>query len=313
MEILNRARFVSACAGLAVFASSAAADTAARTAAAADPFLAAIGLADSAATAAPPPAQPMLGLLLAGFVLLVIGLAALTVRRQPRPEINTSAAGRRALMYAIVYGLCTACFLRVIGPALIGQSRSPWLFALGDVIFVTLGLFVWVMVLAEGHDLKVYGFHGGRTARLPLALIMGLGAVVVTAFDSYYALFTGKVIVTADSLVFSLLFALVASALPEEVLFRGYLQSSLDRRTQRWARVVAPALAFTAIRAMRSFPGISLGSPEWMVYIFGVVLPLGLWWGLMRDLAGGSLWPSLVSHFFVAFGTTLASTSSNPS
>ena len=50
-----------------------------------------------------------------------------------------------------------------------------------------------------------------------------------------------------------------------------------------------------------------------MVYIFGVVLPLGLWWGLMRDLAGGSLWPSLASHFFVAFGTTLASTSSTPS
>ena len=293
-------------------ASAAIADSVAKTAVASDSFITTIGLTEGG-VAGPPPTQPMLGLLLGGFVLLVIGLAALTVRRLPRPEPNTSAAGRRALMYAIVYGLCTACFLRVIGPALIGQSRSPWLFALGDVIFVTLGLFVWVMVLAEGHDLKVYGFHGGRTARLPLALIMGLGAVIVTAFDSYFALFTGRVIVTADSLVFSLLFALVASALPEEVIFRGYLQSTLDRRTQRWARVVAPALAFTAIRAMRSFPGIPLGSPEWMVYIFGVVLPLGLWWGLMRDLAGGSLWPSLVSHFFVAFGTTLASTSSTPS
>lgn len=304
-------RIAAAAAGLATFAAAAAADSTASRAVAADPLLAVVKLAEAGAAA--PPAQPMLGLLLAGFVLLVIGLAALTVRRLPRPEPNTSAAGRRALMYAIVYGLCTAFFLRVIGPALIGQSRSPWLFALGDVIFVTLGLFVWVMVLAEGHDLKVYGFHGGRTARLPLALIMGLGAVIVTAFDSYFALFTGRVIVTADSLVFSLLFALVGSALPEEIIFRGYLQSTLDRRTQRWARVVAPALAFTAIRAMRSFPGIALGSPEWMVYIFGVVLPLGLWWGLMRDLAGGSLWPSLVSHFFVAFGTTLASTSSTPS
>lgn len=268
---------------------------------------------DSTGFVTAPPAQPMLGLLLAGFVLLVIGLAALTLRRRPRPVMASSEAFWRALMYSIVYGLCTACFIRVIGPALLGQSRSPWLFALGDVIFVTLGLFVWVMVLAEGHELKSYGFHGGRTARLPLALIMGVGAVVVTGFDAYLALFMGKVIVNADSLVFSLLFALVASALPEEILFRGYLQSTLDGRAQRWARVATPALAFTAIRALRSAPGIALGSTEWMVYIFGLVLPLGLWWGLMRDLAGGSLWPSLVSHFFMEFGTTLASTSSTPS
>jgi membrane protease YdiL (CAAX protease family) len=50
-----------------------------------------------------------------------------------------------------------------------------------------------------------------------------------------------------------------------------------------------------------------------MVYIFGVVLPLGLWWGLMRELSGGSLWPSLISHFFMEFGITLAHSSPAPS
>jgi membrane protease YdiL (CAAX protease family) len=50
-----------------------------------------------------------------------------------------------------------------------------------------------------------------------------------------------------------------------------------------------------------------------MIYIFGVALPLGLWWGLMRELSGGSLWPSLVSHFFMEFGTSLANTSTPPS
>jgi hypothetical protein len=40
-----------------------------------------------------------------------------------------------------------------------------------------------------------------------------------------------------------------------------------------------------------------------------MALPLGLWWGLMRDLAGGSIWPSLASHFLLEFGSTLASAS----
>lgn len=256
-----------------------------------------------------PATQPSLGFLVGGFVLIVIGLAALTVRRHPNPPLQSGTATRRSLLWALVYGLCAACLMHVIDPALAGAERSPWLFALGDVIFVTLGLFVWVMVVAEGYELSAFGFHGGSTGRLPLAVIMGIGAVAVVGFDSYRALLTGKVVATPDSLVFSLMFALVASALPEEILFRGYLQGSLEGRAQRWARVAVPALAFTAFRALGTLPGIGLGSGEGMVYIFGVVLPLGLWWGLLRELSGGSLWPSLVSHFFMEFGTTLASSS----
>ena len=45
-----------------------------------------------------------------------------------------------------------------------------------------------------------------------------------------------------------------------------------------------------------------------MIYIFGVVLPLGLWWGLMRELAGGALVACLVSHFLLEFGATLSGT-----
>jgi hypothetical protein len=76
---------------------------------------------------------------------------------------------------------------------------------------------------------------------------------------------------------------------------------------------VLTAAAFTLVRAAKLPPGIGLGSMDGMVYIFGAVLPLGLWWGLMRELAGGSIWPGLASHFFVEFGTTLARTSQTPS
>lgn len=260
--------------------------------------------------AMPTPAnEPLLGSLVSGFVLLVAALAALTVRRGTVP-LHSAEGTRRALLYALMYGLCAACFGRVIGAALLGFEKSPWLFALGDVIFVTLALFVWVMVIAEGYKLSDYGFRGLPAARFLLTAMMGVGAVVVYGFDDYRALASGERIISADTLVFSLLFASAGSALPDEMLFRGYLMSTLDRRVSRWARVAIPALMFTLVRSFRFFPGIGVGTDEWIVYIVGVVLPLGLWWGLMRELAGGSLWPSLISHFLLEVGTTLARTSS---
>jgi membrane protease YdiL (CAAX protease family) len=255
-----------------------------------------------------PSVEPQLGSLVAGFLLLVVGLAVLTVRRHRNP-LPSSAGTRRAISYAIVYGLCSACFIRVISSALLGRERSPWLLALADVIFVTLGLYVWVMALAEGYKLSDYGFRATPAGRGTLTGLMGLGAVVVYAFGPYHALFTHRVQVTPDTLVFSLLYAGIGSALPDEMLFRGYLMSSLNGRVSRWARVALPAIAYTAIQSAQYFSIQGLGTDERMFYIFGVVFPLGLWWGLMRELAGGSLWPSLASHFLLELGTSLAGTS----
>jgi len=97
----------------------------------------------------------------------------------------------------------------------------------------------------------------------------------------------------------------LTSGIAEEMLFRGYLMTALNGRARQWARVALPALAFTALRAVRFLPGPDLGPVEWMGYIFGVALPLGLWWGLMRELAGGAIWPGLISHFLLELGPIL--------
>jgi membrane protease YdiL (CAAX protease family) len=254
-----------------------------------------------------PVVEPQLGSLVAGFLLLVAGLAALTVRRHRHP-LPSASGTRRALSYAVVYALCSACFVRVISGALLGQERSPWLLALADVIFVTIGLYVWVMALAEGYPFADYGFRRIPAGRVMLTGLMGLGAVVVYALGPYRALFTHHIVLTADTLVFSVLYAGIGSALPDEMLFRGYLMSSLDGRVSRWARVAIPAIVYTVLQSAQYFTVQGLGSAERMFYIFGVVLPLGLWWGLMRELAGGSLWPCLASHFLLELGTTLAGT-----
>ncbi|TMQ52226.1 MAG: CPBP family intramembrane metalloprotease [Candidatus Eisenbacteria bacterium] len=250
----------------------------------------------------------MLGSLVAGFVLLAAGLAALAVRRRGSP-LRTPQSTRRALLYALVYGLCWASFGRVLGGALLGIERSPWLLALGDVIFVTLGLYVWVMALAEGHDVRDHGFRTAKPAQVVLTLLMGLGPVALYSWGAYATLWHQRVNVTSDTLVFALLFASIGSALPDEMLFRGYMMSTLEGRTKRWARVALPALAFTVVRSLRMASALGLGSPAWLFYIFGVALPVGLWWGLMRELAGGTIVPCLLSHFLLEFGPSLAGAS----
>lgn len=255
-----------------------------------------------------PPVEPQLNALVAGFVLLVVGLAALTVRRHRHP-LQSASGTRRAISYAIIYALCSAAFMRVISGAVLGSERSPWLLALADVIFVTLGLFAWVMALAEGYSLSDFGLRATPAGRVLLTLLMGVGAVAVYGFSSYHALMTNQVTVTSDVLVFAFLQAGIGSALPEEMIFRGYLMGSLDGRVSRWARVMMPALIYTAVQALHFMGARSLGPVERMYYIFGVALPLGLWWGLMRELAGGSIWPCLASHFLLEFGTAIAATS----
>ena len=258
------------------------------------------------------PSGPLLGFLVAGFVLLAAGLVTLTVRRRLPPPFQSPASTRRALAWVIFYGLCAACFARVLQPALLGRDHSPWLLALGDVMAVTLALYVWVLLLAENHRFAEYGFRGDRVARVVFFTL-----VAIAPFGLYLAphvthLLTGRVRVGPDSLVFACIYAVLGSAFPEEVLFRGYLMGSLGSRLQHWMRIALPALLFTAVRAARFLPGPDLAMGAWLFYVFGIVLPLGVWWGVVRNLSGGSLWPSLISHALLQFVMALDSASAPP-
>lgn len=255
----------------------------------------------------PPSAEPRLNELVAGFTILVVGVAILT-RRRPQGTIATDpGAVQRALGFCAVYVLCASCFARVLSPALLGFERSPWLLALGDVLCVTLGLLAWVVSLAEGRSLSEYGFRGTAPSRMAVSMILGLAVVGLFAGRHYADLLAGRVSVTGDSLVFAIAFAAVGSALPDEMLFRGYLQGALETRTSRWVRLAVPALAFASLRGLRHLPGQDLTVEEWLRHLLGVAIPLGLWWGFMRDLARGSLWPTLISNLLLEFGRVLAS------
>ena len=268
--------------------------------------------AASLATLASVPASPSalltpppIGMLLAGFAAMAAGLAVLTFRRS-HADLRSDAGTRRVLAIIVIWAICSAGFMRVIAPAALGLQRSPWLEALCDVLCVTMTLFVWAVALSERHTRRDYGLHGAPPARLAIAFAMGIGAVVVCGFWSYRRLFFGAVDLGVDHLVFALTYAVLGSAIPEELLFRGLLMTSLNGRTSRWFRVAAPALLFTLVHGLRFLPGLEMPAPVWTQWLLGTVLPLGLWWGLMRDLAGGSLWPGMISHILLEFGIRLA-------
>ncbi len=252
-----------------------------------------------------PTSPPPIEQLILGFALLAGGIALITRRREHRP-LASARGTLRVSLYILAYAASSLSFMRVLAPALLGIETSPWLLALGDVVCVTLGLFVWVIALAERYSSRDFGLHGGPPARIGLALVMGLGSVVVASFWSWRRMWMAGVRPTDDTLIFALAFAILGSAIPEELLFRGLLMSSLTGRAHRWSRVAVPALAFTAVHSLRLLPGVDLPPGDWLGWVMGTILPLGLWWGLMRDLAGGSLWPGLVSHVLIEFSTQLA-------
>ena len=125
-------------------------------------------------------------------------------------------------------------------------------------------------------------------------------------------LISGRSHVTPDTLVFAIAYGVLGTALPEELLFRGYLMGSLGKRFRPWARIAMPAIAFAAVRAVRLLPGPDLALGSWLFYVFGLALPLGVWWGLVRDLSGGSVWPGLISHSLLQFVMALANASAPP-
>jgi membrane protease YdiL (CAAX protease family) len=263
-------------------------------------------LAFLSAVVQPPSGEPRLQFLVAGFVVLVAGLATLTRRRAELPIDSDPQAVRRAIGFVTVFILVGTCFARVLSPALLGVERSPWLLALGDVLCVTLGLFAWVVSLAEGRSWSEYGFRGAPAERFLLAMALGLAVVALFSARHWAAVLSGDVTIGSDTVVFAIAFAAIGTALPEEMLFRGYLQGALAARSSRWVRLLVPAILFAVFRALRHLPGQDLTLEDWLRYVLGVAVPLALWWGFVRDVARGSLWPTFVSNLLLELGRVLA-------
>jgi membrane protease YdiL (CAAX protease family) len=248
---------------------------------------------------AAPIAPPPLGYLLAGFLLLVVGLAWLWRTRPRELALRSPQGTRRAIGYGVVFTLTSACFARVANPALAGTEHSPWLLALADVLFATQILFAWILLLVEDLPARDLGLRWAGGRRAGWAWLLCLAMPIVASLPHYLQLFRGKLPFSTDAAVFAGLFALGASSLPQEIIYRGYLQGSLEGRMALAPRVLLQAVLFAAFHLGRVIPGVDVSWSEFLVLIFGLLIPAGLFWGAMRELAGGSILPVLVSHFLL--------------
>ncbi len=246
-----------------------------------------------------PTAPPPLGFLLGGFAVLVVGLALLSRTRPEGLTLRSTAGFRRALGYAAVYALTSAFFARVTWPALAGVEHSPWLLALGDVLFATLGLFAWFLVLVEDLPARELGLHGCGGRRAVWAWSLCIAMPLVASLPHYLQLLDGTKPFNMDAAVFGTLFAAGAASVPQEIIFRGYLQGALAERMSMVARVALQAVLYGVFHLGRFMPGVDMTWSGFLAQVFGLLIPAGLFWGAMRELAGGSLLPVIVSHFLL--------------
>src|SRR5262249_39690677 len=169
-----------------------------------------------------PTTPPPLGFLLGGFTALVLGLALLSRTRPPGLVVPSPMATRRAIGFALVFALTAACFSRIWRSALDGIDHSLWLLALGDVLFVTLGLFAWFLVLVEDIPTRVLGLHWSGGRRALWAWLLCIAMPIVASLPHYLDLWNGRKPFSMDACVFGALYAAGAASVPQEILFRRY-------------------------------------------------------------------------------------------
>lgn len=131
-----------------------------------------------------------------------------------------------------------------------------------------------------------------RMVAAAAALAPGLYAVVITLLgflpEEWLSAYNEASAALNDTSIWALLATVIAAPLAEEVIFRGLIQSRLNRVMPGWLAVVVSALLF----------GLCHGQAVWMAYAF----LLGLFFGWIA-LRSKSILPTVVAHMiFNAIG-----------
>ena len=127
-------------------------------------------------------------------------------------------------------------------------------------------------------DLSTVASAAVLTPALYLAVILVMGLLPESLLEEYAQASAGL----NDTGLFSFLATVIGAPLVEEVVFRGLIQSRLERAMPGFLAAVIAALAF----------GLCHGQIVWIVYAF----VLGLIFGRMRQCSR-SILPSLATHF----------------
>ncbi|MDO5739963.1 MAG: type II CAAX endopeptidase family protein [Ornithinimicrobium sp.] len=200
-------------------------------------------------------------------------------------------------VFAVVGALGGLQLARVLG----APERSEVMFA--GVGSLTVGVAVVVVLrrFVEGDRSISLGMAWGRgRALLWLALGIGAAAVVLgfgiadqflsgTASVEFADLPAGDIVLGMLSL---LAVAFLLQGIPEELLFRGYLQGTLAERLPVWTAVVISGVAFGVLHLVSQGSGDTVSSK--LIYVLSAT-GLGFAAGGLRAVTG-STWAAIGLH-----------------
>jgi membrane protease YdiL (CAAX protease family) len=188
-------------------------------------------------------------------------------------------------------GATLGMFVGVYGPAFATVSliRPPLQTTVPLIIAISLAIaLTFIFTLARGAaGIAEFGLAGTKSRYLGLAILVGLPLALTTAWLVHAFPSKGPI----DSLGFApwmlWLYFGVAASIQEEVIFRGLLQSFLERRWMANSSL-SPAVLFTAVL----FGVVHVGSG---LIVLGGAIMLGLVAGELRRRSG-SLLPAVLVH-----------------
>ncbi|MCH7950661.1 MAG: CPBP family intramembrane metalloprotease [Candidatus Dadabacteria bacterium] len=176
-------------------------------------------------------------------------------------------------------------YVFVILTIFIAKFFVPWTYVIS--IAAVLMLLIPIVLKSEGGDLR-WDFKG---------VLLGLGASIVLlsvyiAVIALYGHYIGKSLVVHNLSYSFILMQLLLVALPEEVFFRGYLQSKIGNNIKG---IIIVSLLF----AVGHFITLCLGGGHNLAICSQAILTFfpSLVMGYLY-LASKTLWASIIFHFF---------------
>jgi membrane protease YdiL (CAAX protease family) len=204
-----------------------------------------------------------------------------------------NAAGDRTPSGFRVFLVILGTFLAYLGLTLaFGGSRDKLIVLLLEAaLIIPALLFAWI---AKYPFRRVFRLGRVPTGMLALCVFLGLGLGIVSdeldrmaqsAFpmprEILDALKDFMVFHSAREMILLVFSVVIFAGVIEEMLFRGFLQTALERHNPSTKAIVVTAAVFAILHF----------NPWWMVQIFGLGVVLGI-----LAWRSGSIWPGVVIH-----------------